>query len=68
MPIHQFKCLVCGHEFEQLLLAGHHPEKCLECGHPKVQKLISAPGIIFKGKGFYKTDSRGSAGSKSNKQ
>ena len=59
MPRHDFKCLKCGHEFESALPAGDKMmPKCLACGHPKTQKLISAPNVIFKGKGFYKTDNR----------
>ncbi|PIZ74515.1 FmdB family transcriptional regulator [Candidatus Peregrinibacteria bacterium CG_4_10_14_0_2_um_filter_43_11] len=58
MPNYHFKCLKCGHEFQKLLPAGHPSEKCLECGHPKVKKLLTAPGIQFKGSGFYKNDSK----------
>lgn len=59
MPNHQFKCLECGHVFEALLPAGKNEGmKCLECGHPETQKLLSAPGVQFKGGGFYKTDSQ----------
>ena len=59
MPNHQFKCLDCGHKFQMLLPAGHAEEvKCLDCGHPETQKMLSAPGVQFKGEGFYKTDSQ----------
>lgn len=57
MPNYKFKCLKCGHEFQKLLSAGHEPQKCLECGHP-AQKKLEAPGVQFKGSGFYLTDSR----------
>ena len=58
MPNYQFKCLDCGHTFEALLPAGTRSAQCLECGHPESQKLLAAPGVVFKGSGFYKTDSR----------
>lgn len=59
MPNHQFKCLDCGHTFEALLPVGQtEGMKCLECGHPETQKLLTAPGVHFKGSGFYKTDSK----------
>jgi len=58
MPNYHFKCLECGHAFEALLPAGHEDQKCLECGHPKTEKLLKAPGVQFKGDGFYSTDSK----------
>ena len=59
MPNYKFKCLECGHVFEALLPAGHPKQKCLECGHPETEKLLSAPGVQFKGDGFTKGSSVG---------
>ena len=36
---------------------GGAPPKCLQCGSANVEKLLSPPPVIFKGSGFYKTDS-----------
>ncbi len=58
MPNYDFKCLKCGHEFQLMLSVGHPGQKCLECGHDETQKLLTAPGVHFKGGGFYKTDSQ----------
>lgn len=58
MPNYKFKCLKCGHEFQKLLPATHEDQKCLECGHHETQKMLEAPGVHFKGEGFYLTDSR----------
>jgi putative FmdB family regulatory protein len=58
MPNYKFKCLKCGHEFQKLLPPTHKDQKCLECGHPETEKLLSAPGVQFKGSGFYSTDSK----------
>ncbi|MFH1012340.1 MAG: FmdB family zinc ribbon protein [Candidatus Peregrinibacteria bacterium] len=58
MPNYNFKCLKCGHEFQVLLPANHKGQKCLECGHGKTKKLLSAPGVQFKGSGFAKNDAR----------
>jgi len=58
MPNYKYKCLECGHHFEALMPAGAKETRCLECGHEKAQKLLEAPGVHFKGDGFYKTDSK----------
>jgi putative FmdB family regulatory protein len=56
MPNYDFKCLECGHCFQKLLPAGTKETKCLECGSC-AEKQLAAPGVVFKGSGFYKTDS-----------
>jgi len=61
MPVYDFKCSKCDISFEKDLKMGFKDmPKCPKCESSKdVTKLISAPsGIIFKGSGFYKTDSR----------
>jgi len=41
MPVYEFKCEACGHEFELLLgLKDAKPRKCPECGKLKVKKLV----------------------------
>lgn len=57
MPTFDYKCLKCGEEFEMLQAPKAPSPKCLECGHEETQKLLSAPAVVFKGSGFYKTDS-----------
>jgi len=54
MPNYKFKCLECGHNFEALLPAGHKEQKCIECGSYCTEKLLTAPGVQFKGEGFTK--------------
>ena len=66
MPNYKYKCLECGHQFQKLLPAGTEATPCLECGHHEAQKLLEAPGVHFKGEGFYLTDSK-SRGDKENK-
>ena len=66
MPKYDFRCDECNHEFEALTTPQKINEvKCLECGSDKTQKLLSAPAIILKGQGFYKTDSRSKKSKKS---
>lgn len=58
MPTYQYVCSVCGHQFEQFQSfsedAVAHCPKC----QGAVRKVYSNVGVVFKGGGFYKTDSR----------
>lgn len=59
MPRFDFECKKCGHAFEATLPFGAATKPtCLACGSKVVEKLIAPPGIVFKGSGWYKTDSR----------
>ncbi|MCZ6779938.1 MAG: FmdB family zinc ribbon protein [Acidobacteriota bacterium] len=56
MPIYEYECTRCSHRFEVIQKFSDPPKKsCPEC-RAKVRKLISAPGIQFKGTGWYITD------------
>lgn len=59
MPIYEYKCEKCGifDKFERI--SSPSLVVCPTCGG-KVHRVISAPGIIFKGSGFYVTDNRSS--------
>lgn len=59
MPTYDYECTVCGHTFEEFQSMSERPlSKCPECGK-KVQRLIGGGiGVIFKGSGFYSTDSK----------
>ena len=59
MPIYEFECTRCPSRFE--LKRGFHdegPVSCPGCGGKAKRRFSSVP-IIFKGSGFYVTDSRG---------
>lgn len=66
MPTYQYACTnaACGNEFE-LVQSFTDPaaSECPACQGP-VRKVFSAVGVVFKGSGFYRTDSRAGAGSK----
>ena len=67
MPTYEYKCKRCNHQFEAFQSMSDEPlSTCPECSGP-VQRLIGGgAGIIFKGSGFYVTDSRKSgSGAKS---
>ncbi|HYL64264.1 MAG TPA: FmdB family zinc ribbon protein [Candidatus Methylomirabilis sp.] len=56
MPLYEYKCLKCGRATEKIEpVNGPHLKKCPHCGG-KVEPVISAPAIQFKGTGWYVTD------------
>lgn len=57
MPTYDYKCTDCNNEFETTHGIDETVESCPDCGG-KVRRLFRPVGIIFKGSGFYKTDSR----------
>ena len=60
MPVYGYRC-TRGHQFEVQQRITEPPlTQCPECGAP-VTRVFYPVGIIFKGGGFYKTDSRGSS-------
>ena len=59
MPLYEYECLKCGRRTEKIEnVSGPHLKKCPHCGG-KVESLISAPAIQFKGSGWYVTDYAG---------
>lgn len=56
MPLYEYQCVKCGRKTEKIeSVDGPHLKKCPHCGG-KVETLISAPAIQFKGAGWYVTD------------
>ena len=59
MPTYQYACTECGHAFEQVQkFSDDALTECPVC-HGKLRKLFNAVGVVFKGSGFYRNDSRG---------
>lgn len=60
MPTYQYLCTACGHAFEQVQsFSDDALTVCPEC-EGKLRKVFNSVGVVFKGSGFYKTDSRSS--------
>ena len=59
MPIYEFLCLVCGSQFQSLVMGAKEEEElvCPQC-QGMAQRIFHSTPVIFKGSGFYVTDSR----------
>ena len=58
MPTYEYACTACGHRLEAVQSFSDDPlTECPECGGA-LRKVYGAVGIVLKGSGFYKTDSR----------
>ena len=65
MPIYEYKCSNCEHQFEIIQRFSDNPvETCPACNRKTVKKLVSAPSFRLKGGGWYETDLK--TGSKKN--
>ncbi|MCR6030228.1 FmdB family transcriptional regulator [Nocardioides sp. zg-579] len=63
MPTYQYACTECGHAFEQFQsFSDDALTECPECSG-RLRKLFNAVGVVFKGSGFYRTDSRSTSSS-----
>ena len=58
MPTYQYACTECGHAFEQFQsFSDDALTVCPQC-EGRLRKVYNAVGVVFKGSGFYRTDSR----------
>jgi putative FmdB family regulatory protein len=61
MPLYEYACQECGHRFEVRQGIREDPlTTCPTCGGA-IRRVVQPVGIVFKGSGFYKTDSRSSS-------
>ena len=59
VPTYQYACAECGHRFEAVQsFTDDSLTACPECGG-QLRKVYGSVGVVFKGSGFYRTDSRG---------
>ena len=57
MPIYEYRCQSCDHEFEALQRISEGPlTDCPDCAEPALKKLVSAAAFRLKGGGWYETD------------
>ena len=61
MPTYQYACTACDHRFEEVQsFTDPSLTECPECAG-RLRKLYGSVGVVFKGSGFYRTDSRAKA-------
>jgi putative FmdB family regulatory protein len=66
MPIYTYRCENCGVQFERQ--QSFHDEalkRCPECNKNRLRRVITPSGIVFKGSGWYATDSKSKSSSAS---
>ncbi|MCT1909112.1 FmdB family zinc ribbon protein [Brachybacterium paraconglomeratum] len=64
MPTYVYACKNCGHRFEQYQSFSEDSlTTCPECAQEALRKVFDSVGIVFKGSGFYSTDSATSGAS-----
>jgi len=63
VPTYQYACKepACGHRFEAVQSFSDDPIAICPVCEGQVRKVFSAVGVVFKGSGFYRTDSRENA-------
>ena len=62
MPTYQYACTACDHRFEAVQsFTDASLTECPACSG-NLRKVFSSVGIVFKGSGFYRTDSRSGGG------
>ena len=67
VPTYQYSCTECGEQLEVVQkFTDDALTTCPTCGGP-LRKVFSAVGVVFKGSGFYRTDSRASSGANGSK-
>jgi putative FmdB family regulatory protein len=60
LPLYEYLCRACGHRFEHIQkFSDPILKKCPNCKKLKLEKLLSAPAVQFKGTGWYVTDYAG---------
>ncbi|MFD4660365.1 FmdB family zinc ribbon protein [Kitasatospora sp. NPDC058444] len=63
MPTYQYQCTECGNGLEAVQkFTDEALTTCPDC-QGRLRKVFSAVGVVFKGSGFYRTDSRSSSSS-----
>jgi putative FmdB family regulatory protein len=61
VPVYEYLCSACSNRYDKReSFSAPARQKCPRCGKTS-NRVLQAPPIVFKGSGFYATDSRGSS-------
>jgi putative FmdB family regulatory protein len=68
VPTYEYQCAECGERLEAVQSFSDSPlTDCPKCSKPALRKLFGNVGVVFKGSGFYRNDSRAEGRAKSEK-
>ncbi|MCB9507237.1 MAG: zinc ribbon domain-containing protein [Myxococcales bacterium] len=62
MPIYEYRCAACGHDFDRLQRVGADAPSCPSCGATETSRRVSLGSFQLKGSGWYASDYKGSSG------
>lgn len=69
MPVYEYECKSCGKRFDKMQPFTAEPlTECVNCGQGPIRRVFQPVGVIFKGSGWYITDSRKSESASSGKK
>jgi putative FmdB family regulatory protein len=58
VPTYQYACTACGHQLEAVQAFSDEPLTVCPACEGRLRKLFGSVGVVFKGSGFYRNDSR----------
>jgi len=58
LPTYQYACTACGHQLEAVQSFADDPLTVCPTCEGRLRKVFASVGVVFKGSGFYRTDSR----------
>ncbi len=67
VPTYQYACTACGHQLEAVQSFSDEPLTACPACEGRLRKLFNSVGVVFKGSGFYRTDSRSESAKSSEK-
>ncbi|MGI8927515.1 MAG: FmdB family zinc ribbon protein, partial [Tepidiformaceae bacterium] len=68
MPTYEYRCQACKKNYDlRESFSAEATHSCQQCGRGTAKRVLHAPRVVFKGSGFYVTDSRNKSGARADK-